>query len=102
MPPNNINTTSSLQNQNAMTYGYGQSTVMGNMMRTANATREDFNIEDLHCQIIFKVQRSKKLLKEIESLPNEREIEYLMMEGGDNASEFGSGRLPTKYMSNFN
>lgn len=43
------------------------------MMRTANATREDFNIEDLHCQIVFKMQRSKKLLKEIEALPGERE-----------------------------
>ena len=35
------------------TYGYGQSTVgaggVQNMLRTANATREDFNIEDLHC-----------------------------------------------------
>jgi len=45
----------------------------GNMMRTANVTREDFNIEDLHCQIVFKMQRANKLLREIEALPKERE-----------------------------
>jgi len=46
---------------------------VGNMMRTANATREDFNIEDLHSQIVYKLQRSKKLIREIELLPQERE-----------------------------
>ena len=39
------------------------------MMRTANATREDFNIEDLHSQIVYKLQRTKKLIHEIELLP---------------------------------
>lgn len=40
------------------TYGYGQSTVGangGNLLRTANVTREDFNIEDLHCQVVIKM-----------------------------------------------
>lgn len=52
------------------TYGYGQSTVgangVQNMLRTANVTREDFNIEDLHYQIVIKTQRQRKVLKEIE------------------------------------
>lgn len=80
-----------------MTYGYGQSTVGGglpnNMLRTANATREDFNIEDLYCQVVVKMQRAKKLLRDIEQLPNEREQEFFM----EDTSEFGSGRLPHKY-----
>ena len=41
------------------------------------------------------MQRSKKLLKEIEMLPNERDLEFLT----DDNSEFGSGRLPNKYSS---
>ena len=45
--------TSSSINQNVITYGggYGQqsTTHVQHMLRTANATREDFNIEDLHC-----------------------------------------------------
>ena len=61
-----------------MTYGYGQnSTTHGgaiqNMLRTANVTREDFNIEDLHCQVVAKMQRQRKVLREIEELPAERE-----------------------------
>ena len=59
------------------------------MMRTANVTREDFNIEDLHCQVVVKLQRTKRILKEIESLPGEREQDYMM----DDNSEFGSGRI---------
>lgn len=67
--------------------------VVGNhMMRTANATREDFNIEDLHGQVVYKMQRIKKLLKEIESLPGEREQDLI-----DEASEYGSGRLAHKF-----
>lgn len=62
-------------------------------MRTANATREDFNIEDLHSQIVYKLQRSKKLIREIELLPHERELEYML----DDASEFGSGRGNHRY-----
>lgn len=34
-------------------------------------TREDFNIEDIHCQMVFKVQREQQLLREIEGEPNE-------------------------------
>ena len=45
------------------------------MLRTANATREDFNIEDLHCQVVIKLQRQKKVIREIEMLPAEREQE---------------------------
>jgi hypothetical protein len=59
-----VMTSSSLQNATHQlhTYGYGQSTVgagggIQNMLRTANATREDFNIEDLHCQVVIKMQR---------------------------------------------
>ena len=29
-------------------------------------TREDFNIEDIHCQMVFKIQREQQLLREIE------------------------------------
>lgn len=36
------------------------------MMRTANVTREDFNIEDLHSQVVYKLQRTNRLIKEIE------------------------------------
>jgi len=34
-------------------------------------TREDFNIEDIHCQMVFKVQREQQLLREIEGEANE-------------------------------
>jgi hypothetical protein len=62
------------------------------MLRTANATREDFNIEDLHCQVVIKMQRQRKVLREIEQLPHEREQEeYFFM---DDPSEFGSGHIP--------
>ncbi len=51
------------------------------MLRTANATREDFNIEDLHCQVVVKLQRQKKVIREIEMLPAEREQEeYFFMD----------------------
>ena len=66
------------------------------MLRTANATREDFNIEDLHCQVVLKMQRQRKVLRDIEQLPNERDLDehYFM----DDPSEFGSGRIvPSKY-----
>ena len=59
------------------------------MMRTANVTREDFNIEDLHWQVVYKLQRTKKILREIESLPGEREQDYQL----EDNSEFGSGRI---------
>lgn len=70
------------------------------MLRTANATREDFNIEDLHCQIVIKTQRQRKVLKEIEMLPAEREQEeYFFI---DDPSEFGSGRIdPRRYTQGF-
>ena len=34
--------------------------------RTLMVTREDFNIEDIHCQMVFKVQREQQLLRDIE------------------------------------
>ena len=55
-----------------MTYGG-----IGALMRT-HATREDFNIEDLHIQVVLKLQRTKNLLREIEALPSEKEPEYLL------------------------
>ena len=58
-----------------MTYGYNTVTGAANgnqPMLTANATREDFNIEDLHCSVIYKMQRQRKLLKEIEMNLQER------------------------------
>eukprot|EP00347_Sterkiella_histriomuscorum_P022315 403330914 len=102
----NQQTTSSLQNQNGYysnTYGYGngQSTMnaaMANMMRTANVTREDFNIEDLHSQVVYKLQRTKKLIREIELLPQEREFEYML----EDTSEFGSGRGNMRYQQQNN
>ena len=39
---------------------------------TLIVTREDFNIEDIHCQMVYKVQRNNQLLREIEGLPNEK------------------------------
>lgn len=67
------------------------------MLRTTNATREDFNIEDLHCQVVLKMQRQRKVLRDIEQLPGERENEeYFFM---DDPAEFGSGRVaPNKYI----
>lgn len=29
-------------------------------------TREDFNIEDIHCQMVNKIQRNNQLLRDIE------------------------------------
>ena len=40
---------------------------------TLIVTREDFNIEDIHCQMVYKVQRNNQLLREIEGLPSEKE-----------------------------
>ena len=42
-------------------------------MRT-NATgynREDMNIEDIHCQIVMRIQRNNQLLRELEGGPAE-------------------------------
>jgi hypothetical protein len=39
---------------------------------TLIVTREDFNIEDIHCQMVYKVQRNNQLLREIEGLPSEK------------------------------
>ena len=50
------------------------------MLRTANITREDFNIEDIHCQVVVKLQRQKKVLREIEQLPGEREQEDFFLD----------------------
>jgi len=33
---------------------------------TAHGGHEDYNIEDIHCQIVMKVQRTKQILREIE------------------------------------
>jgi len=62
---------------------------MGPLMRTHMVTREDFNIEDLHCQIVGKIQRTKNLLRDIEGLPGERDpiCEIIADE-----AEFYSGR----------
>lgn len=38
---------------------------------TLLVTREDFNIEDIHCQMVYKIQRNNQLLKEIEGGPND-------------------------------
>jgi hypothetical protein len=46
-----------------------------NMLRTANMTREDFNIEDLHVQVVAKMQRQRRVLKEIEQTRAERELD---------------------------
>ena len=84
----------SLVHGNNLTYGCG--TVTGPMMRTA-VTREDFNIEDLHCQIVLKVQRAKQLVKEIEALPMERDLPPTdFME----EAEFLSNRKGARYGSN--
>ena len=37
--------------------------------RSLMVTREDFNIEDIHCQMVFKIQREQQLLREIEGEP---------------------------------
>jgi hypothetical protein len=44
------------------------------LMRT-HATgygREDMNIEDIHCQIVMRMQRNKQLLRELEGGPSEQ------------------------------
>jgi len=33
---------------------------------TVHGGREDMNIEDIHCQIVMRVQREKQLLRELE------------------------------------
>lgn len=54
-------------------------------MRT-HVTREDFNIEDLHTQVVIKLQRSKYLLREIEALPSEKEPDYILEDIDFNSS----------------
>lgn len=39
---------------------------------TLIVTREDFNIEDIHCQMVYKVQRNNQLLREIEGIPGDK------------------------------
>jgi len=43
--------------------------------RTLIATKEDYNIEDIHVQMVFKIQREKKILQEIEGDPSEKAME---------------------------
>jgi hypothetical protein len=40
--------------------------------RTLLVTREDFNIEDIHHQMVFKVQREQQLLRDIEGEPGDK------------------------------
>lgn len=40
--------------------------------RTLMVTKEDFNIEDIHVQMVFKIQREKKILQEIEGGPSDK------------------------------
>ena len=47
-------------------------TYMNPQHRTLLVTKEDFNIEDIHCQMVFKVQRELQLLKEIEGEPSDK------------------------------
>lgn len=42
--------------------------------RTLMVTREDFNIEDIHCQMVFKIQREQQLLREIEGDPKDNAL----------------------------
>lgn len=37
-------------------------------------TREDFNIEDIHCQMVHKIQRNNQLLHDIEGGPEDQDI----------------------------
>jgi len=39
--------------------------------RTLMVTKEDFNIEDIHVQMVFKIQREKKILELIEGESSE-------------------------------
>ena len=41
---------------------------------TLIVTREDFNIEDIHCQMVSKIQRNNQLLKEIEGIPADNQL----------------------------
>lgn len=63
-------------------------TYMHTNPRTLLVTREDFNIEDIHCQMVQKVQREQQLLQEIEGNPaeakNEIDIELLMQQPDEN------------------
>lgn len=38
-------------------------------------TKEDFNIEDIHVQMVFKIQREKKILQEIEGGPGDKAMD---------------------------
>jgi hypothetical protein len=39
-------------------------------------TKEDFNIEDIHVQMVFKIQREKKILELIEGESNEQRVDH--------------------------
>ena len=51
-------------------------------MRT-HAGREDMNIEDIHCQIVMRVQRNKQILHELEGGPGEKSYLGLNFENTD-------------------
>lgn len=45
------------------------------LMRThAGYGREDMNIEDIHCQIVMRVQRNRQILHELEGGPNDKTV----------------------------
>ena len=56
-------------------------------------TREDFNIEDIHCQMVFKVQRNNQLLREIEGDGIESMPLDLLTETHQ-VDEFGKSSIP--------
>lgn len=47
---------------------------------TLIVTREDFNIEDIHCQMVNKIQRNNQLLRDIEGGPNDSDFTMISTE----------------------
>ena len=60
--------------QNPLGAGNHTLTYMHTNPRTLFVTREDFNIEDIHCQMVFKIQREQQLLRDIEGEPKDKVV----------------------------
>lgn len=57
-------------------------------------TREDFNIEDIHCQMVYKIQREQQLLRDIEGGPADQRDMASADISMVSINESGHGRVP--------
>lgn len=55
----------------------GQQATYRTSLGRTHVQKEDMNIEDIHCQIVMRVQRNKQLLREIEGGPEDEFVDFM-------------------------